>query len=73
MFESYPDVLSVSQLQSALVIGRGSAYSLLHEGVLKYIKIKGQYRILKQSLLDYIDKQVYNTRESDAGCAERSM
>ena len=73
MFESYPDVMSVSQLRSALSIGRESAYSMVHGGVLKYIKIKGQYRILKQSLLDYIDKQVYNTRESDAGCTERSM
>ncbi len=73
MFDSYPDVMSVSHLQSALSIGRGSAYSLLHDGALQYIKIKGQYRIPKQFLLDYIDKQVYNTNTSDADCAERSM
>ncbi len=73
MFDDYPDVLNVSQLQSALSIGRGTAYSLLHDGTLKYITIRGQYRIPKQFLLDYIDTQVYNGSKSDADCTERSM
>ena len=73
MFDNYPDVMTVSQVQSALSIGRGTAYALLHDGTLNYITIRGQYRIPKHFLLDYMKKMAYNQVESDADCAERSM
>lgn len=54
MFENYPDILTVKQLQEALSIGRSKAYLILHSGELKYITIGRQIRIPKKYLLDYL-------------------
>ena len=54
MFESYPDVLDVSQLCDMLHIGRKSAYKLLHENQLSYRKIGRIYHIPKYSVIQFI-------------------
>ena len=54
IFESYPDVLDVSQLCDMLHIGRKSAYKLLHENQLSYRKIGRIYHIPKCSVIRFI-------------------
>lgn len=57
MFDEYPDILTVSDLEKALNIGRNMAYSLLKQNAIKCFKIGNKYKIPKSSLLEY----VYNT------------
>ena len=47
MFEEYPDILSVSDVEKALGIGRNKAYYLINHNYIKHIKIK----ILKKNCL----------------------
>lgn len=61
MFESYPDILNVSDLQQALGIGRNQAYNLLKEGVIEGFKIGRVHKIPKINLIFYI-MQVQNTK-----------
>ena len=50
----YPDVLTPSDLQQILKIGRNAVYSTLAQGTIKSLRIAGKYRIPKQYLLDYM-------------------
>ena len=61
MLESYPDVLTVQQLQEALSIGRSATYSLLRNQKIKHFKIGKQIRIPKVYLLEYITEMCYDT------------
>lgn len=74
MFENFPDLLTVKQLQDILSIGRSKAYDLLHSGELQYLTIGRQIRIPKRFLLDYLKKLSYNANlksgmDSIGGCA----
>lgn len=60
LFATYPDVLSVKQLQSALQIGRNKAYDLIKNNCLKYFKVGNEIRIPKQFLVDYVIASCYN-------------
>ena len=55
MFQSYPDVLNVKDLQNALEIGRLGAYKLLKSGALPCFKIGNTYKIPKAALIEYVD------------------
>ena len=55
MFESYPDVLEVKDLCSALRIGRNKAYELLNTEI-KSIRIGTVHKIPKIYLIEYIEK-----------------
>jgi excisionase family DNA binding protein len=59
-FSSYGDVLTVKDLQSALQIGRSTAYKLLQEGEISSIRIGDSYRIPKRYLIDYVYGSCYN-------------
>lgn len=54
MFENYPDIVSVEQLQKMLNIGRNTAYKLINENYIKSIKIGKIYKIPKIYIEDYI-------------------
>lgn len=60
MYHSIPDVLSVSDLQKILHIGRHAAYSLVRNNEIRYLKIGRTIRIPKRCLLDYIENSCYN-------------
>jgi len=47
MFSDFPDVLNIEQLQEALGIGRSTAYQLIHNGDIQYLKIGRSIRIPK--------------------------
>lgn len=56
-FQSYPDILDVQQVQSALGIGRTWAYKLLEENRIKHFRIGHTYRIPKIALIEYVNQQ----------------
>lgn len=53
MFDEFPDILTVSDIQQALGIGRNTAYKLLKEKQIKSIRIGNKYKIPKRCLIAY--------------------
>lgn len=56
--EELPLVLRVEDLMDILGIGRNSAYSLVHSGQLRVLRIGNQIRIPREALLDFISGPV---------------
>lgn len=57
IFENYPDVIGVQQLMEMLQIGQVLAYKLVKSGELQSRKIGREYKIPKQSVVEYILKE----------------
>ena len=55
LFTNYPDILSVAQLMKILQIGRILAYKLIEEKKIKALKIGREYKIIKKSVLEFIN------------------
>jgi excisionase family DNA binding protein len=60
MFEGYPDILTIENLQDALGIGRSMAYRLINSGAIKHWRIGKAIKIPKVFLIDYIANSCYN-------------
>lgn len=56
MFETYPDVLDVKDLCGILRIGRKTAYHLLKSGVIPYRRIGRNYKIRKDTIIEYMNQ-----------------
>ena len=56
LFEDYPDMLTMEQMQAALGIGRSTAYKLTRSGALRHIRMGNTIRIPKSELVYYIQK-----------------
>lgn len=55
MFSDYPDVVTVKQLRVMLGgIGMRTAYSLLENGSIRYLKIGKSFKIPKISVIEYL-------------------
>lgn len=54
MLEQYEDVLTVTELQEILGIGRNKAYSLLQSGAIPAVRIGKKWRIPKDAVLYYL-------------------
>jgi len=57
VFKEYPDVVSVSQLQEMLGIGRNTAYKLLSEQLIKAKKINRLYFIPKTNIIKFLENK----------------
>ena len=55
LFSNYPDILSVQQMMELLQIGKVLAYKLIDSKKIKAIKIGREYKILKNSIIDFIN------------------
>ena len=55
LFSNYPDILSVQQLMELLQIGKVLAYKLIESKKFKAVKIGREYKILKNSVIDFIN------------------
>lgn len=55
MFSDYPDVVSISELQSMLRISRNTAYELVRSGKIHSVKIGRTYRIPRSAVEDYLN------------------
>lgn len=60
LFTTYPDVLNIEQLRSALNIGRNAAYDLIRKNQIRYFKVGSSIRIPKKCLVDFVMGQCYN-------------
>ena len=54
MFPSYPDILTIRQLQEMLGISRRLSYELINEGKIPAIRIGNSYRIPKIDVINYV-------------------
>lgn len=66
-FKDFPDVMNIAQMQSALGIGRSTAYNLIRNGEVGHIRIGNAIRIPKQTLINYLQgntKTCYNNDRS---------
>jgi len=59
MFNSYPDVLTVPQMATALGIGLNKAYEMLRDGFIGHKRIGKRYIIPKQCVVDYLQSSRY--------------
>lgn len=56
MLEEYDDILSVFCLMEILGIGKNSALKLVQTGEIRAKKIGGKWRVLKDDLILYLNK-----------------
>ena len=54
MLEQYGDVLSVTEVQEILGVGRNFTYALLKSGEIPSIRVGKKYRIPKEAVLHYL-------------------
>lgn len=57
IFNEYPNIVTVAQLQDMLNIGRNTAYNLLHSGEIKSIRIGKIHKIPKLNVINYLNKK----------------
>lgn len=57
LFDSYPDVVSVEEIQQMLRIGKNAVYQLLKDGVIKSIKVGKRYVVPKKYIVDFLLKK----------------
>lgn len=53
-FSSYPDVVTVQDLQKMLNISRNTAYNLINTNAIPYRKIGRIYRIQKSDIISFL-------------------
>ena len=58
MFNEYPDLITVVQLQKMLNIGRNTAYKLLQDKIIKSIRIGKVHKIPKINVIEYLQKNL---------------
>ncbi len=68
LLESFPDIMTIKDLQRALQIGRSKAYELVNTGEIYSFHIGNAVRVPKKCLIDYITGQCYNLSAVD-GCS----
>lgn len=54
MFDNYPDVVTVKEMQTMLRIGRSTAYKLIGDGVIPSVRIGTSYLITKKSIENFL-------------------
>ena len=59
MFDEYNDMLSVDDLMEILGIGKNAAYDLLRNGELKCFRLKGRWKIPKESVIEYVRSKAF--------------
>lgn len=53
--EDLPEVLTIKELARILRIGLNSAYNLVRQGKVRYVKIGKQYRIPRRAVQEYME------------------
>ena len=57
VFDSYPDVVSVEEIQQMLRIGKNAVYTLLKDGAIKSIKVGKRYIVPKKYVVEFLIKK----------------
>ncbi len=58
MFQSYPDILTVSQVCEALSLGKNTVYKMLADGIVKSVRVGTKYLIPKICLVEYVNNSI---------------
>lgn len=69
MLDGYGDVLTVKEVCRLLRISKNMAYTLVHEGKIRCVKVGNRYRIPKTEIVRFLE-QCYN-KDSDGASAGR--
>lgn len=64
MFSSYPEIMSVKDLQSALNIGRNEAYKLISDGKIPHMRIGKNIKIPRCLVVEFVFNNLYNSDAS---------
>ena len=72
IFTEFPDVLTISQMQKALAIGKSTAYKLINSNTIKHIRIGKSIKIPKIYLVEYISQVRYTTFSNEQSCLSQS-
>lgn len=59
MFDSYKDLLTITDIQNALGIGRSMAYRLIKDGKLRHLRIGKAIKVPKRYLVDFVRDSCY--------------
>ena len=57
VFDFYPDVVSVEEIQQMLRIGKNAVYTLLKDGEIKSIKVGKRYIVPKKYVIEFLLKK----------------
>lgn len=57
LFNSYPDIVSVEDIQQMLRIGKNKVYDLLKNNSIKSIKVGKRYIVPKKYVIDFLFKE----------------
>ena len=57
LFSTYPDVVSIDEIQQMLRIGKNTVYELLKTEKLKSIKVGKKYVVPKKFVIDFLLEQ----------------
>lgn len=57
LFNNYPDVVSVEDIQQMLRIGKNKVYALLKNNSIKSIKVGKRYIVPKKYVIDFLFKE----------------
>ena len=55
----YPDILTIKDCQDILQVSRGTILRLLHEGELPAFRVGNRWRVRRESMLAFIEKNEY--------------
>lgn len=55
----YPDILTIHDCQEILQISRSMMLRLLHDGEIPAFRIGNRWRIRRESMLDFIERNEY--------------
>lgn len=58
MLNNTKDILTLKELQELLHIGKNTALRLVQSGEIEAFRVGNQWRILRESIISYIKKQM---------------
>lgn len=64
MFNDYPDLLTINDLQKMLRVGRTLTYRIINDGTIKHFRVGKNIKIPKQCVIDYVINSCYNIDSS---------
>ena len=68
-----PDILTVSDLQRLLNIGRSTAYRLIENGEIRCIRVGRTIRIPKKFIADFIENSIFTIEKNTKMCYNKNV
>lgn len=59
MFDNFKDLLTITDIQNALGIGRSTAYRLIKDGRIRHLRIGKTIKVPKRYLVDFVQDSCY--------------